>query len=201
MSAVQNPTSPLLKPFVVLGCLLLLTSLAQCGEEHSRPAPPAVAGSPRLEAGLCSAAEKQADLGNAHQNDLDHQYPDHPATSGPHYPVPLPPQPAVYATEVPEARAVHNLEHGYVIVYYQPSGADALNAASLEAVHAAVIAQRRVLLAPYPNLPAGVGLALTAWRELQRCPGRVPATEAREALAAFVAAYRDSPAAPEPGAR
>lgn len=200
MSADQTSSQRLLRPLVGLGCLVLCIAQAQCGQ----PAAPRGSGpntGARLETALCSAVEQQPDLGNAHQNDLDHQYPSHPATSGPHYPVPLPPQPAVYSSEIPESRAVHNLEHGYVIAYYQPAGADALSSTTLEALRTAVNAQHRVLLAPYHRLPEGVGLAFTAWRELQRCPGRVSATEATQALATFVATYRDSPSAPEPGAR
>lgn len=199
--AILTSSPRLLRSLAGLVCLLIWITQAQCGQPAapaaSRPAP----SSARLETALCSAVEQQPDLGNAHLNDLDHQYAAHPATSGPHYPVPLPPQPSIYSSEIPESRAVHNLEHGYVIAYYQPSGADALSPSTLEALRADVQAQHRVLLAPYPRLPGGIGLALAAWRELQRCSGRVSATEARQALEAFAATYRDSPGAPEPGAR
>ena len=47
-------------------------------------------------------------------------YPDRPAAAGPHDASPLPPDPHVYGIPVPETRAVHNLEHAYVIVYYRP---------------------------------------------------------------------------------
>jgi hypothetical protein len=47
-------------------------------------------------------------------------YPDRPAAAGPHDASPLPPDPHVYAIPVPETRAVHNLEHAYVIIYYRP---------------------------------------------------------------------------------
>jgi len=99
-----------------------------------------------------------------------------------------------------EARAVHNLEHGYVWVYYQPAGADALSAPVVDALRSAATGQRKVLLAPYPQLPAGAALDFAAWDELQQCGRGVTAGEAIATLGAFVTAYREGPLAPEPGA-
>lgn len=158
-----------------------------------------VAQSPRPSLG-CEAAAQQADQGHVHVVDINQSYTLHPATSGPHYPVPLPPQPSVYTTPVPEARAVHNLEHGYVWVYYRDSGADALSPGAIDVLRAAATAQRKVLMAPYPQLPVGVTLAFAAWDELQQCGGGVTATQAVASLGSFVNAYREGPLAPEPGA-
>jgi len=55
-------------------------------------------------------------------------YPDPPAAAGPHDPRPLPPDPHVYAEPVPETRAVHNLEHAYVLLYHDGLSADAVAA-------------------------------------------------------------------------
>src|SRR5688500_3549588 len=44
-----------------------------------------------------------------------------PVTAGRHS-SPLPPDPSVYEQPIPEANAIHNLEHGYVIVYYADGG-------------------------------------------------------------------------------
>ncbi|MDQ6692357.1 MAG: DUF3105 domain-containing protein, partial [Candidatus Dormibacteraeota bacterium] len=147
--------SPAASPATIFAVLFaLLLTLPGCGSgPTAKPAPTPV---PTVSGGAtCSMAQQQPDQGNAHMNDLGHSYPFHPATSGPHYPVPLPPQPAVFTSEVPEARAVHNLEHGYVVVYFQSEGADSLPAASLEALRSAVPGERRTLLAPYHALPAG----------------------------------------------
>jgi uncharacterized protein DUF3105 len=190
--------------------LLLLTIAllgATCGGPDPAPAPTSapvvttapVAQSPSPAPG-CGAVAQQADQGRVHVNDINQTYRQHPATSGPHYPVPLPPQPSVYTVPVPEARAVHNLEHGYIWVYYRDSGAAALSAGALDALRAAATAQRKVLMAPYPQLPDGVTLAFAAWDELQLCGSGVTATEAVANLGSFVNTYREGPLAPEPGA-
>jgi Protein of unknown function (DUF3105) len=189
--------------------LLLLTLallVAACGGPDPTPAATApaettapVAQSPSPAPG-CGAVALQADQGNVHVIDINQAYTQHPATSGPHYPVPLPPQPSVYTTPVPEARAVHNLEHGYVWVYYRDSGAAALSAGAIDALRTAATAQRKVLMAPYPQLPDGVTLAFAAWDELQQCGSGVTATQAVASLGSFVNTYREGPLAPEPGA-
>jgi hypothetical protein len=151
-------------------------------------------------AAACGAAAQQADQGHLHVADLNQTYTQHPATSGPHYPVPLPPLPSVYTAPVPEARAVHNLEHGYVWLYYQSAGADALSSPVIDVLRVAVTGQRKVLMAPYPQLPAGAALDFAAWDELAQCGRGVTAGEAVAKLAEFVAAYREGSLAPEPGA-
>jgi hypothetical protein len=191
--------------------LLVLTpallGAASCGGPDPAPAgaaAPAVTSAPAVpsptSAPSCGGVALQADQGHLHVVDLNQAYAQHPATSGPHYPVPLPPQPAVYTAPVPEARAVHNLEHGYVWVYYRASGPDALSAGAIDALRSAVPAQRKVLMAPYPQLPAGVALDFAAWDELQQCGSAVNAGEALSNLGAFVNAYREGALAPEPGA-
>ncbi|GAC1654851.1 MAG: hypothetical protein NVS9B1_06760 [Candidatus Dormibacteraceae bacterium] len=148
----------------------------------------------------CDSAATQSDRGNPHINTIAHDYADHPATSGPHFPVPLPPQPAVYTAPWPESRAVHNLEHGYVLVYYRAAGTAALPEPVVAALAAAVPGQRKVLMAPYADLPAGKALAFAAWDVLQLCSSEVTVDEARAKLTAFVGAHRESPVAPEPRA-
>src|SRR5207244_11049698 len=64
----------------------------------------------------------------------DYTYPDHPATSGYHDPVPLAATPRVYTTPVREAQAVHTLEHGSGIVYYRPAGGGGFGADVVTAV-------------------------------------------------------------------
>ena len=186
-----------MRPLALCALSLAVLTAASCGgsDRGASTAPtPVVAGAP------CGASLQQPDQGRQHLADVNHAYPQHPATSGPHYPVPLPPRPAVYAGPVPEARAVHDLEHGYVWVYYQPSGPDALSATVVTALSEAVSSERKVLMAPYPELPAGFSLDFAAWDELAQCVREVTAGEALAALRAFVAAYREGPLAPEPAA-
>lgn len=177
-----------------------MLAAASCGGSDPGAAP----GNPPVTAtasvARCGAAIRQPDQGRQHLSDVNHTYPQHPATSGPHYPVPLLPSPAVYTAPVSEARALHNLEHGYVWVYYQYSGSDALPAALVAALTAAVPGERKVLMAPYPQLPAGAALDFAAWDELQQCAPAVTTGEALAAFRIFVATYREGPLAPEPNA-
>jgi hypothetical protein len=125
-------------------------------------------------------------------------YARHPATSGYHDPVPLPPNPKVHAEPLVETRAVHNLEHAYVIVYYRVGGPDALPQTTVDALAGYVRSQSRMLMAPYPDLPKGVALALAAWNKLQTCPSSVAAGEALTITQGFVAAFKGTSNAPEP---
>jgi hypothetical protein len=126
-----------------------------------------------------------------------------PAASGPHNPTPLPAEPKVYDRAVPEASAVHNLEHGYVLVYYQPEGEGALPDAVREELADLVEGQDQVIMAPYPKLGEGQNLALVAWRHLQiaSVPAGETAPEDAATLARyFIETYRDGSLAPEAAA-
>jgi Protein of unknown function (DUF3105) len=129
-----------------------------------------------------------------------HTYADRPATSGPHDPSPLPVEPKVHDTPITETNAVHNLEHAGVIVYYQPEGDDALPSDVVDRLEATVNATTNVLMAPYPDLPAGEALALTAWNKLQTCPVAVTASQAVTITDGFIDAFRCTRNAPEPNA-
>lgn len=137
------------------------------------------------------------DLGRDHLTSTSYAYTQHPATSGPHYPEWYVVPPQVFPTPLVETKAVHNLEHGYVIVYYAKGPDSQLPAAVVTALATRVNGQRKVLMAPYAALPAGEGLAFAAWDELQFCDGTVTAAEAGGALDKFVAAFREGPQAPE----
>jgi hypothetical protein len=123
-----------------------------------------------------------------------------PAASGPHNPTTLPAEPRVYDQAVPEPNAVHNLEHGYVLVYYQPEGEQALPDAAREELAELVEGQDQVIMAPYPRLGEGQNLALVAWRHLQTAtvPDSASAPEDAVILARyFIETYRDGALAPE----
>ena len=127
-----------------------------------------------------------------------YDYARHPATSGYHDPVPLPFTPKVYTRPLVETRAVHNLEHAFVIVYYRQVGRDALPKADVDALATYVQSQDRMLMAPYPQLPQGAALALTAWNKIQTCPATVSVDQAKTITAGFVEAFRGTSNAPEP---
>ncbi len=129
-----------------------------------------------------------------------HTYQQHPATSGWHDPSPLPPDPHVYDAPVTETRAVHNLEHAYVLIYYRADGSAALSADVVSHLATLAKAQTKVIMAPYPDLPEGTSLALAAWNKLWECPATVTPEQAQTIASGFITAFRGTSNAPEPRA-
>jgi hypothetical protein len=129
-----------------------------------------------------------------------HTYDQHPATSGPHDPSPLPPDPRVYAAPIPETRAVHNLEHAYVLIYYRPAADGGLSDEAVSALETLARDESRVIMAPYPALPERTALALAAWNTLWECPSSSSMTPDRATTIAtgFIDAFRGTNIAPEP---
>lgn len=126
-------------------------------------------------------------------------YAEQPATSGPHDPAPLPSEPAVYTEPVREENAVHNLEHGYVLLYYRADGPQALPEPVVTRLASIAEQQDKVLLAPYPDLDEGTSLAIAAWNKLWLCPATVSAGDAAAMANSFIEAYRGTSNAPEGG--
>ena len=124
-------------------------------------------------------------------------YPDPPAAVGPHDASPLPADPHVYERPIPETRAVHNLEHAYVLVYYRPTDEGGPSSETVGALEALARDQDRVIIAPYPNLPGERGLALVAWNTRWMCPSSATADQAVTIAVGFVNAYRGTTVAPE----
>jgi Protein of unknown function (DUF3105) len=127
-----------------------------------------------------------------------YRYTQNPPTSGPHDPVPLPPDPHVYSEPLPQTHAVHNLEHAYVLVYYRPIGDGGLSTEAVDALAGLARAESRVIMAPYPDLPSGTSLALAAWNTLWECPSGVTPSQATTIARGFIDAYRGTNIAPEP---
>ena len=136
-------------------------------------------------------------------------YPSVPPTSGPHAALPpngAGPLPAgVYSSPPDIYRAIHSLEHGATIVWYDPttSGAtlSALKSFYDRKVSAAAIGQDRVIIAPYSypdqgasgQLPDGVQMALVAWHRMQTC-----SSVSLPVAFAFTSKYSAPPAAGQP---
>jgi hypothetical protein len=127
-------------------------------------------------------------------------YTEHPATSGPHDRSPLPSEPAVHTEPIREENAVHNLEHGYVILYYRADGPQALSVDVLARLAQIAEGQDKVLVAPYPDLEEGTSFAITAWNKLWECPADVTPENAGIMANAFIEAYRGTSNAPEANA-
>lgn len=125
------------------------------------------------------------------------EYPDPPPAAGPHDPSPLPSEPRVYEEPVSEPRAVHNLEHGDVLLWYRPPPDEGVSDDVVEALRAVAEEERGVILAPYPDLPEGRALALVAWNTRWMCPAGLTEDAATTMAEAFVGAYRGTTNAPE----
>lgn len=149
----------------------------------------------------CTPVTGKPDLGNTHLSPGEqHTYAQHPATSGPHVLSPLPGSQHVYDAPVPETRAVHNLEHGYVLIYFGGEGDEALRPETVRRLEAVASAETKVIMAPYGQLSKGTSLALVAWDELQECPSAVTPEQASGLAHAFFTRFRGGGKAPEPSA-
>jgi len=96
-----------------------------------------------------------------------------PATSGPHWNDPSVPAPAnwgVYTTASPllEPAGVHNLEHGGIIIWYDPAKISAADITTLENFVRTQNATERykVIVSPYTRTTFGHPIAVVAWRWL-----------------------------------
>ena len=126
-----------------------------------------------------------------------YDYPDRPPAAGPHDPSPLPPDPHVHAEPVSETRAVHNLEHAYVLIWYRPAAVGGLSGETISALEDLAGAQDRVIMAPYPDMPEGRALAFLAWNTRWLCPAGISPDQALTIGRAFIQAYRGTTNAPE----
>jgi hypothetical protein len=110
-------------------------------------------------------------------------YPTIPPASGPHADIPPGPLPAgVYDSLTLEElyRAIHSLEHGATIVWYDPTApvgpVERLTGFYDRRLQDAQVGQDRVIVAPYnfPGDPAGIlpdgtRMAIVAWHRLRSC--------------------------------
>ena len=101
------------------------------------------------------------DLGGGHLTSAETppEYNSSPPTSGRHSPTPA--QCGIYQTEIPGPIQIHNLEHGTVIIQYQPS----LTGAEIGAIHDyARTKPSHVLVAPNSGLSDPV--VVTSWTRM-----------------------------------
>lgn len=119
-----------------------------------------------------------------------------PPSSGHHNADPLPESPAFIPRDlkVPllTERAVHNLEHGFVIGWYD----DKLPAADVTRLKAASAATTRFIAVPWTRgvFSGGRHFVLTAWQRTQRCK-----TVSAAAVNSFTSTYTNYKTAPEAG--
>jgi hypothetical protein len=146
----------------------------------------------------CGEIETAQDVPSEHAEPFAVGRDGKPANVGNHNAAPLPPEPDVYEQPIPEPQAVHNLEHGYVLLYYQSEGDAALPDDAREELADLADAEEKVLLAPYDGLQEDTGLGLTAWRKLQTCPAPENPEDAVAVARGFIEQFRSGGLAPEP---
>jgi hypothetical protein len=185
---------------VAVAGLLVFTFLFRAAS----PKPFSAAASAAADAAGCSGVQTplaSAPGGQHLTSGEPHVYDTEPATSGPHDPSPLPDDPHVYTEMPPETRLVHNLEHGFVNVYYRPDGDGALPTEVLDALTTFANAHARTILSPHTSLPDGVSLAFTAWNKLLTCPSGITADQAQTVAQGWWDSFACSTNAPEPPQR
>lgn len=114
---------------------------------------------------------RQTDAGGAHI-DTGTQgtgYTSVPATSGPHWSSADSPGPwGVYPTAQAQERILHNLEHGGIVIWYQPALLGAQDLASLtQFVQQQITTERfKMILVPWNGADFAHPIAVTAWNWL-----------------------------------
>jgi Protein of unknown function (DUF3105) len=154
-----------------------------------------------IHAGCGDVVTPSADPQRTHlEAGASYDYPEHPPTSGPHDPTPLPDEPRVYddVSTYRETQAVHSLEHGSVIIYYRPSSdPQGLPGNVVDALKPVAEQDRATYLIPYSQLPSGTALAYTAWNKLLRCSADITPNDAVAVAEGFVASFACTSNAPE----
>ncbi len=124
------------------------------------------------------------------------QYDSNPPTSGPHYPQPL--NAGFYDTnnyKYPAGYLVHNLEHGYIIFWYNCASLSDSACSNLKSQIKAVMDEvNNVKVIAYPWNSMDAPIAITSWGHLLK----MQTFDAAQALAFYKANLNK---APEPGAQ
>ena len=106
----------------------------------------------------------------------------------------------VYGQPVDEANTLHNLEHGYILVFYAADGENALDQTHVDALEDYVGSEEKMIMAPYTGLANSVDFV--AWGNLQTCdpPEDAGSEDLLAVLRGFVEQFRSGGLAPEPNA-
>jgi hypothetical protein len=93
-------------------------------------------------------------------------YTSNPPTSGCHDPSPT--NWGVYATPAPTQQLIHTLEHGGIVIWYEPDKLTDAQVAELSSyVNSQITGNRfKVILSPWDGADFGHPIAVTAWRWL-----------------------------------
>jgi hypothetical protein len=156
----------------LIGALVLTLALNDSGSSHN---PSVSASGPGTSA---CRTDTQSDPGRSHVNNPT--YAVNPPAGGDHDPVPA--AAGIYTANPPsDGHLVHSLEHGYVIIWFDPT----TEAADLQDIEAAALKYPAdTLVVPRTGMPAPV--VATAWHHRLLCQGLNSS-----ALVNFVAEWRN----------
>jgi hypothetical protein len=112
--------------------------------------------------------QRQVDAGRAHitGGTQGSGYTSVPATSGPHWSAADSPGPwGVYTNPQPQERMLHNMEHGGVVIWYQPAVLSTADLATLtQFVQQQITTERfKVILTPWSGANFNHAIAVTSW--------------------------------------
>ena len=158
---------------VVILAAVTIAIIAQRGGENE--APPAPKGVATAEAG-CDEIQDFKEEGSTHvEAGTDVEYDTIPPTSGNHWPTENLAESGFYPDEVPEESLVHNLEHGQIVIWYDPNAPqetiDNLEkfADSANDPNSPGSTGEPLIVVPYDKVPEGKSFVLTAWTHSQAC--------------------------------
>lgn len=185
------------------GILLLVVAIIAAivwfaGRDEAQQKAEALRASERLS---CTEVEEQeGTLPNEHQEPYAAGEGGVPAIGGNHTGGALNPEPKVYTQQPPEQTAIHNLEHGYAIVYYAADGENALDDGIVAALEELVNGESEVLMSPYEGLAEP--LYFVAWGARQSCdpPEDADPADAVDVAEGFIAEWKNGQFAPEAAA-
>jgi hypothetical protein len=203
-SLIIYGTSGFVAVALILGIVLYTVADASAKDRTHKIGYVAGASAAATAAG-CTGTVNDASQGSSHVTTTVN-YKFSPPSSGSHNPDPLPDGIPFYnpASGIPVERAVHNLEHGFIVGWYDKD----LPAAQVEKLRSlAANAGPRFIGVPWTRgaFPDGKHFVLTAWDRTQRCT-----TVSADVIKDFVAKHAnpdpngatwDSPTAPESGAQ
>ncbi|MDP9069402.1 MAG: DUF3105 domain-containing protein [Actinomycetota bacterium] len=147
---------------LVAGVVIALVAFLVVSERRQLAGPVGVAGE---EAG-CGEIESVEAFDNQHiEEGAPHdEYNSNPPTNGPHYATPS--DTGFFTTAIEPERAIHNLEHGQIVIWYDPASPQQVKD-DLEAL--AEKAPGVLLVTPYEGLD-DFNFYLTAWNKLPNEP-------------------------------
>lgn len=166
---------------VVVACVIVAVAIIAPAaavlfkQKQTTDGPVAAIGASEKAAGCQPITTKKANGNQQHKPaGTNIFYPDAPPAFGPHWPVPADFSRKFYTSEdrPPVEQLVHNLEHGYTILWYDQSVADnADELAQVKAIAGTFEGQKlsdKFIAAPWTDkdgkpFPSGTHLALTHW--------------------------------------